>query len=76
MTLPMRSYDPELKQMLDALQTKSYDQFVAPGDDKFKAGFTAKIFNDLSNQLGPRLHEGYAVGFLTILRQNGYLVYV
>ena len=76
MSAPMRSYDSELKQMLDALQTKKYDQFVANGDEKFKEGFTANIFDKLSNQLGPRLHEGYAVGFLTILRQDGYLVYV
>jgi hypothetical protein len=74
--VPMRTYDSTLTQMLDSLQTKSYDQFIANGDEKFKSGFTAKMFDSLANMLGPRLHEGYALTFLTTLRQEGYLVYV
>lgn len=73
---PLRSYDDTLKQMLDSLQTKSYDQFVANGDENFKAGFTEKLFNDLAKMLGPRLHAGHNVAFLTVLHQDAYLVYV
>ena len=71
-----QQYDTTLKQMLDAIQEKSYDPFVAKGDARFKNGFTPKMFEELSRQLGPRLRQGYSVTFLTTLRQRDYIVYV
>jgi hypothetical protein len=69
-------YDTALKQMLDAVQEKSYEPFVARGDLRFKNGFTTKMFEELSRQLGPRLRLGYSLTFLTTLHQRDYLVYV
>ena len=74
--VPLRQYDTTLKQMLDAIQSKSYDKFVADGDDRFKAGFTPKMFEDLARQLGSRLQQGYSLRFLTTLNQLDYVVYV
>ena len=69
-------YDTTLKQMLDAIQDRSYEPFVARGDLRFKNGFTTTMFDELSRQLGPRLRQGYSMTFLTTLRQRDYLVYV
>jgi hypothetical protein len=74
--VPFRQYDTTLKRMFDAIQSNSYDGFVAEGDARFKTGFNPKMFKNLSRQLGPRLQQGYSVTFLTTLRQQGYVVYV
>jgi hypothetical protein len=74
--VPLRQHDTTFKQMLDAIQSKSYDRFVANGDVRFKTGFTPKMFEDLTRQLGPRLQQGYSVTFLTTLNQQGYVVFV
>jgi hypothetical protein len=71
-----QQYDTTLKQMLDAIQEKSYELFVARGDARFKNGFTPKMFEELSRQLGPRLRQGYSMTFLTTLHQRDYMVYV
>jgi hypothetical protein len=73
---PASQYDKTLKQMLDAVQSKSYDQFLAQGDANFKVGFKQKMFEDLSAQLGPRLQQGYSTTFLTTLHQQDYTVHV
>jgi len=72
----LRSHDTTIRQMLDAIQTKSYAKFVADGDERFRSGFTEKMFEDLARQLGPRLSQGYTPSFLTTLNQQGYVVYV
>ncbi|MGC1456383.1 MAG: hypothetical protein WA946_14450 [Nitrospirota bacterium] len=71
-----QQYDTTLKQMLDAIQDKSYEPFVARGDLRFKNGFTTTMFTELSRQLGPRLRQGYSMTFLTTLHQRDYMVYV
>jgi hypothetical protein len=74
--VPLRSHDSTLRQMFDAIQSKSYDTFVVNGDVRFKTGFTPKMFDDLAQKLGPRLQIGYTVTFLTTLNQQDYVVYV
>ncbi len=74
--IPLREYDTTFSQMLDAIQSKSYDKFIANGDARFRSGFTQKMFEELSQRLGPRMDKGYSASFLTTLHQQGYLVYV
>ena len=74
--VPMRQYDTTLKQMLDAVQSNSYEKFTAEGDARFKANFTPTMFEGLARQLGPKLQQGYAVQYLTTLNQQDYIVYV
>ncbi len=74
--VPLRSYDTTLKNMFDAIQSKSYDKFMVDADERFKSGFTPKMFEELARQLGPKLKKGYAVAFLTTLYQQEYIVYV
>jgi hypothetical protein len=74
--VPLRQYDTTLNQMFDAIQSKSYDRFIADGDARFRSGFTQKMFEELAQRLGPRLKQGYSVAFLTTLHQEDYVVYV
>ena len=74
--VPMRTYDATLNQMLDAIQSKSYDRFVADGDASFKTGFTQKMFEDLAGQLGQKLQKGHRVSFLTTLNQQDFVIYI
>ncbi len=74
--VPLRSYDTTLKNMFDAIQSKSYDKFMVDADERFKSGFTPKMFEELARQLGPKLEKGYSVAFLTTLYQQEYIVYV
>ncbi len=69
-------YEAALKQMLEAVRTGSYAQFVAPGDSRFKTGYTEKMFGDLNGKLARRLEGGYSTSYLGQLRQRGYVVYV
>ncbi len=68
--------DTAFREMLDAIRSDSYERFVAQADSKFKAGFTQKMFNDLSHQLAPRLQQGYSATYFGMLKQQGYQVYV
>lgn len=68
--------DAALKQMLEAVKSASYSQFVAPGDPRFLSGFTQEMFEDLSKRLAPRLKTGYSTSYLGQLHQRGYAVYV
>lgn len=69
-------YDDVLKQMLEAIRSNSYEQFTARGDDRFKAGFTNKMFTDWNKSIGKRLQQGYTTTFLTTMKQRDYVVYV
>ncbi|HUH91872.1 MAG TPA: hypothetical protein VL742_01845 [Casimicrobiaceae bacterium] len=66
--------DTALKNMLSALQAGSVADFVAPGDDHFKAGMTQAMLDQVRAQLGPRLARGYTSTFLGSLREQGYTV--
>jgi hypothetical protein len=74
--VPLRQYEPIFNQMLNAIQSRSYDRFVANGDARFRSGFTEKMFEELAQRLGPRLQQGYSAPFLTTLHQQDYMVYV
>jgi hypothetical protein len=69
-------FDVAFKQMLDAVKSNSYDQFMAQGDARFKTGFTKNMFADLNRLLGARLQQGYSTTYLTTMRQQSFTVYV
>ncbi len=74
--MPLRSYYTTFDQMIGAIKTRTYDRFIADGDDRFRSGFTRKMFEELSARLGPRLEQGYTSTFLTTLHQQDYMVYL
>jgi hypothetical protein len=65
-----------LKQMLGAIQTNLYDEFVAQAESRFKTGFTRQMFESVGKQLAPRLKNGCSSTYLGKLNQGGYVVYV
>jgi hypothetical protein len=68
-------HEKTLTRMFDAVQSKSYDKFIADGETWFKANFTTKMFDDLARQLGPRLQQGYSLTFLTALNRQEHVGY-
>ncbi len=74
--VPLRSYYATFDQMIAALQTRSYDRFIAEGDARFRSGFTQKMFEELSSRLGPRLVQGYTATFLATVHQQDYMAYL
>jgi hypothetical protein len=65
-----------MKKMLGAIQSNSYDDFVAPGDAAFKSGLSKQMLDGVSTQMGPRLKQGYHATSLGKLNQQGYSVYL
>ena len=70
------SIEASMKKMLAAIQSNSYDDFVAPGDAAFKSGMSKQMLDGVSTQLGPRLKQGYHATVLGKLNQQGYTVYL
>ena len=68
--------EASMKKMLAATQSNSYDDFVASGDAAFKAAMTRQMLEGVSQQLGPRLKQGYRAAFLDNLNQQGHTVYL
>jgi hypothetical protein len=65
-----------MKNMLAATQANSLPDFVAAGDPAFKAGMTKPMLDGVSQQLAPRLKQGYTTSFLGKLNQQGFTVYL
>lgn len=65
-----------LKSMLSAVQAGSVAEFVASGDESFKAGMNQGMFGQMRAQLAPRLAQGYTATFLGTLNQRGVVVYL
>ncbi len=64
------------QKLMDATKANDYDAFVADGDSGFKAGITKQMFEGVSEQIAPRMKEGYQAIYWGQLSQRGYAVYV
>lgn len=60
-----------LVKLLKAVEANDYDNFVADGNEAFKAGMTKQMLEGVSGQLSPRLKKGYACSYLGELHQQG-----
>jgi hypothetical protein len=63
-----------LKKMLAALQSGSYDDFVADAEEPFRAALNQTTFDAVSARMAPRLKAGYGLSYLGTLSQVGYAV--
>lgn len=63
-----------LDKLLKAVEANNYDNFVADGNDAFKAGITKQLLQGISAQLAPRMKKGYECSYLGQLKQQGYEV--
>ena len=64
------------KNIMEATKDKAYDRFLADANDDVRANITKQMFDGVSNQLAPRLRQGYKMVYLTRLRQGGMLVHL
>jgi hypothetical protein len=65
-----------MQTMLAAVQAGSLADFVAAGAPEFRAGMTKRMLDSVSEQLAPRLRQGYTASFLGTLKQQAFTVYV
>jgi hypothetical protein len=68
--------DRTLNAMLDALQSGSLPDFIAPGDAAFQSGMNQQMLEQVRTKLAPRLKQGYTSTFLGTLHQEGYTIYL
>jgi hypothetical protein len=68
--------DGLMKKMMEALKTKSYDDFMIECDDNMRAALTKQMFDGVSNMMAPNLQSGHKITYLGKLRQKGHLTYL
>jgi len=68
--------DRTLDVMLQALQSGSLPDFIAPGDAAFQSGMNQQMLEQVRSKLAPRLQQGYTSTFLGTLHQEGYTIYL
>ena len=68
--------EASLKRMLTALESASFDAFVADGEEGFREALKKTTFDAVSAQMAPRLKVGYAATYLGTLNQVGYAVHL
>ena len=64
-----------MKRMLSAAQSKALDDFVAQADPQAKLALS-KQMQEINQELGPRLKQGYASAYWGSLNQDGFEVHV
>lgn len=65
-----------LQTLLAATQRGDYGRFIAPANATFRAAITKDKFMAVSEQLAPKLKQGYETRYLGKLDQQGYDVYL
>jgi hypothetical protein len=65
-----------LRELLEAIQAGSYDDFVAKGSAGFKAGANADRFRMASTEVGARLSNGYHASLLGSLRRGEAMIWL
>jgi hypothetical protein len=68
--------DALFKKELAAIQSNSYDDFVAEGAPTFKALITKAAFDALAAGLRPRFDVGYTTEYLADMKKGGVIVHL
>lgn len=66
--------EAQLKKMLAAFQSGSYEEFLSDAEEPFRAALKQTTFDAVSSQITPRLKGGYTLTYLGTLNQVGYAV--
>jgi hypothetical protein len=69
---PHAEPEAQAKRMLEAIKTKSYEEFLADADDKMRMALTKPQFDGVCGLLSGRLQQGYKTSYLGKLRQQGF----
>jgi aldehyde:ferredoxin oxidoreductase len=65
-----------LQTILNAIASGDYDLFTTVGTSSYKAGITRQMFEGVSEQLAPRMAQGYSTTYFGALKQLHYQVYL
>lgn len=68
--------DSILTKILNAVENNDLNNFVADGDNQFKAAITKQMFEGVNAMIAPRMKKGYVVVPLGTLNQQGCQVYL
>ncbi len=68
-------FEDTMKRMLSAAQSNALDDFVAQADPAAKLNLSRQM-EEISQELGARLKQGYAATYWGSLNQEGYEVHV
>ncbi|PRB84370.1 hypothetical protein [Pseudomonas sp. MYb185] len=63
-----------LSQLMGAIASQDYQQFMQLGNDEFQAGISQPQFDEVAQVVGMRVEQGYQAQYLTSLQQQGYRV--
>ena len=75
-TVPTAANAALFKKQLAAIQSSSYDEFVAEGTPTFKAAITKPAFDKIATELRPRFDAGYTTEYLTDMKKGGTVVHL
>ncbi|MGZ5552852.1 MAG: hypothetical protein ACXWHF_04355 [Chthoniobacterales bacterium] len=73
---PDETTQTTFKKLMEATAANDYEAFVAPVDAAMKAAITKPMLEGVSQQMGPRLKQGYDARYLGELNQQGYKVHL
>jgi len=73
---PDEATETIFKNLMAATVADDYDAFVAECDSAIKAALTKQMLNGVSQQIAPRVKQGYDAEYLGELNQNGYRVHL
>ncbi len=65
-----------MSNILKAIKANDYNNFVADGNDKFRAKVTKQKVESLSNKFSVKMKNGYSTSYLDQLYQQGCKVYL
>jgi len=74
-TLPQNVID-RLQTILDVTASGNYDLFTTVDTSSYKSGITRQMFEGVSEQLAPRMAEGYTTTYFGHLKQLHYQIYL
>jgi hypothetical protein len=65
-----------LQIILDATASGNYELFTTVGDSCYKAGITKQMFEGVSEQLAPRMENGYSITYFGHIKQDIFQIYL
>jgi hypothetical protein len=65
-----------LETSLTAIAAGNYELFITVGNSAYQEGITQAMFSSVSDQLAPRMAEGYSTLYWGDLKQGEYQVYI
>ncbi len=71
-----KSLEDDLRRMLGAVMTNSYDKFLSNADPTFRVSMNKELFAAARKGLEPRLKTGYDTAYLGSMKQQGFTIHL